>query len=293
MIPARPLVAVLLAAVAFGANGPGPTLAEEMTAGRIHIEYAPPKNPDHEALYYQLMERTALEKIRDIFTPFRLPMDVKIRTIGCDGEANAWYQPIDGVPTVTVCYEYLYALWNRLPTMVTNNGTTPTDALVGQMLFAFAHEFGHLVFDVYEVPIFGREEDAADNFATFIMLHFREDAPRLIMGAAWSYRAFIKDLRQNPKATLPLAAFSSNHGQPEERFFNMECMAYGSDQKRYAGLIENGLLPESRAKNCKYEYDVMKFAFDKEILPHIDKAMADKVLAKDWLATAAPPRALR
>jgi hypothetical protein len=239
------------------------------------------------------MECTSLEKIKAILMPFRLPRDVRIRTMGCDGEANAWYQPIDGVPTITVCYEYLDGLWKRLPMMMTNDGPTPTDALMGQMLFAFAHEFGHLAFDVYEVPVFGREEEAADNFAAFLMLQFRENAPRLIMGAAWSYHAFIKDVRENPKATLPLAAFSSNHGQPEERFFNLECMAYGSDGARYGYLVETGLLPKSRAKNCKYEYDVMKFAFDKEILPHIDRAVAEQVLAKDWLASAAPPHALR
>ncbi len=68
--------------------------------------------------------------------------------------------------------------------MVTKEGPTPTDALVGQLLFATAHEFGHLAFDVYEVPVFGREEDAADNFATYMMLQFRDDASRLIMGAA-------------------------------------------------------------------------------------------------------------
>jgi hypothetical protein len=293
MRPALPWAAVLLVAVAFGMNGPGAAFAEEMAAGRIHIEYVPPKNPDHEALYNQLMQRTSLEKIQAILMPFRLPVDVKIRTVGCDGEANAWYQPIDGVPTISVCYEYLYEVWNHLPTMVSNDGPTPTDALVGQMLFVFAHEFGHLVFDVYSVPIFGHEEDAADNFAAFIMLQFREDAPRLIMGAAWSYHAFIKNVRENPKATLPLAAFSSNHGQPEERFFNLECMAYGSDSKRYADLVEKGLLPQSRAKDCKYEYDVMKFAFDQQILPHIDMAMANKVLAMDWLASAQAPRALR
>jgi hypothetical protein len=286
-------LALLFVAVALAGKGVAPALAEEMSAGRIQIEYVPPKNPDHQALYYQLMERMALEKVKAILMPFRLPRDVKIRTVGCDGVANAWYQPVDGVPTVTVCYEYLYELWERLPTMVTNNGTTPTDALVGQMLFAFAHEFGHLVFDVYDVPIFGREEDAADNFAAFLMLQLHEDGPRLIMGAAWSYHAFIKDARQNPKATLPLAAFSSNHGQPEERFFNLECMAYGSDAKLYAGLIDHGFLPESRAKDCKYEYDVMKFAFDKEIMPHIDALVADKVQAMDWLATAQPPRRLR
>ncbi len=241
----------------------------------------------------QLMERMSLEKAQAILTLFRLPRDVLIRTIGCDGVANAWYQPIGNEPTVTLCYEYLYELWKRLPVMVTNDGPTPTDALVGQLLFAITHEFGHLVFDVYEVPVFGREEDAADNFAIYMMLQFRDDPSRLIMGAAWSYQAFIKDYRQNPKAVIPLAAFSSNHGQPEERFYNMQCIAYGSDEKRYAGLVERGFLPQSRAKDCKYEFEVLQFAFDRVIAPHIDRQMAAKVLAMDLLATAPPPRPLR
>jgi hypothetical protein len=294
MRPALPWAAVLLVAVACGTNGPGAaSAAEKMTAGRIQIEYVPPKNPLHQALYNELMERRSLEKIESIFMPFRLPQDVKIRTVGCDGESNAWYQPIDGVPTVTVCYEYLYQIWQHLPMMISNDGPTQTDALVGQMFFAFAHEFGHLVFDVYSIPIFGHEEDAADNFATFIMLQFHEDGPRLIMGAAWSYRAFIKDVAENPRATLPLAAFSSNHGQPEERFFNMQCMAYGSDAKLYADLVKKKFLPESRAKDCKYEYDVLKFAMENEVMPHIDRVIAAEVLSMDWLAHAQPPRALR
>jgi hypothetical protein len=294
MRPVLAWVAAVVVAVAFGTNGPAPAFAEEMKTGRIQIEYVPPKNPDHEALYMQLMERMSLEKISTLFTAFRLPQDIKIRTVGCDGVSNAWYRPVDGVPTITVCYEYLEELWKRLPMMMaTNGGPTQTDALVGQMVFAFAHEFGHLAFDLYDVPVFGHEEDAADNFATFMILQFREDAPRLIMGASWSYHTFIENIRENPRATIPLTAFSSNHGQPEERFFNLQCMAYGSDPNRYAGLVTSGLLPQSRAKDCKYEYEVMKFAFDIEILPHIDWKVANKVLDTDILASAAPPRALR
>ena len=281
-----------LAVVAFTLNGFAPAFAGQMAAGRIHIEYVAPTNPDHQPLLTQLKERKSLEKVQAIFTPFRLPRDVTIRTIGC-GESNAWYQPIDGRPTVTLCYEYLQEIWNQLPTMANEDGLTPTDALVGQALFAVAHEFGHLAFDVYEIPILGREEDAADNFATFLMLHFRQDGPRLIMGAAWSYRAFIKDYRQNPKAILPLAAFSSDHGQPEERFYNMICMAYGSDPKLYAGVIDKGYLPDFRARNCKFEFAALQFGFNREILPHIDPKKGNKVLATDWLATARPPPPLR
>jgi hypothetical protein len=284
--------ALALLASAFVFHAVTPACAGDMAAGRIHIEYVPPKTSDHQALFAQLQERKSLEKVQAIFMPFRLPRDVTIRTIGC-GESNAWYRPIDGRPTITLCYEYLQEIWNQLPTMATEEGLTPTDALVGQALFVVAHEFGHLAFDVYEVPVLGRQEDAADNFATFLMLHFHPDGPRLIMGAAWSFHTLIKDYRQNPTATLPLAAFSSDHGQPEERFYNMMCIAYGSDGTLYAGLIAKGYLPQFRARSCKYEYRVLQFGFNREILPHINQKMGDKVLATDWLATARPPSALR
>ena len=267
-------VALRLVAAAFALNGFAPAFAGRMAAGRIHIEYVAPTNPDHQALFAQLKERRSLEKVQAIFMPFRLPRDVTIRTIGC-GESNAWYRPIDGRPTITLCYEYLQEIWNQLPTMATEDGLTPTDALVGQALFAVAHEFGHLVFDVYEVPVLGREEDAADNFATFLMLRFRPDGSRLIMGAAWSFHTFIKDYRLNPKATLPLAAFSSDHGQPEERFYNMMCIAYGSDATLYAGLVAKGYLPQFRARSCNYEYRVLEFGFNREILPHINTKLGD------------------
>jgi hypothetical protein len=283
---------VLRLAAAFTLIGIAPAVADEMAASRIQIEYVAPQNPDHQALLARLKERQSLEKVQAIFTPFRLPRDVTIRTIGC-GESNAYYRDYDGRPTITVCYEYLQELWDKLPKATTQDGLTPTDALVGQALFAIAHEFGHLAFNVYKVPLLAHEEDAADNFATYIMLHFRQDGRHLIMGAAWSYQAFIKDYRLKPTAVVPLAAFSSDHGQPEERFYNMMCMAYGFDQKLYGGVIEKGYLPETRARYCPHQFEVLQFGFDQEILPHIDKELADKVLAKDWLATAKPPTPLQ
>ena len=80
------------------------------------------------------------------------------------------------------------------------------------------HEMGHVVFDLYSVPLFGHEEDAADNFAAYIMLQFgKERARRLIAGAAWQFKQYIADYRTKPLVKVQLGDFSSNHGQPEER----------------------------------------------------------------------------
>jgi hypothetical protein len=278
---------LLLASVAFVSV---PVLAQEGPAGAIRIEYVPPTNPAHQSLYALLQDRKALEKIQAAFNPFRLPIGVTVRTIGCDGVSNAYYQPLNGVPTITLCYEYLQEIRDKLPTDTTEGGITAVDALAGQFFYAVAHEFGHLAFDVYEIPVFGREEDAADNFATYIMLQFREDGRRLVSGAAYSYHhILVEDRQQDSKATLRLAAFSSNHSQPEERYFNLLCMAYGSDAKRYGDLVEKGWLPQSRAKDCKYEFDVMNFAFHRAVTPHIDQERARQVLDTNWLTATVPP----
>src|SRR5262244_2829804 len=99
-------VAFLLIAVGCALDGAAPAFARQAAAGRIHIEYVPPKNPDHQALFDQLKQRQSLEKVQAILAPFRLPRDVWIRLVGCDGDANAWYGPNNGQPTITVCYEY-------------------------------------------------------------------------------------------------------------------------------------------------------------------------------------------
>jgi hypothetical protein len=261
-----------------------PAIAEDAKTNRMVIEYVPPTNPAHQSLYKRLMERRVLEKLQEVFSPFRLPMELKLRTVGCDGVSNAWYQkPASGSsspPTVSVCYEYIAEIQQSLPPETTPAGITPMDAMVGQFFYVFAHEMGHAMFDVLGIPVFGREEDAADNFATYLMLRFGEEESRaLITGAAYSYKKYV----QEPQVTVPLAAFSDAHSAPAQRFYNLLCTAYGSDPARYGDFVEKDYLPKSRAGSCKREYNTTAFAFRELISPHVDKELAKQVLGKNWL----------
>jgi hypothetical protein len=89
---------------------------------------------------------------------FRLPRRLLLKTEGCDGEVNAWYD--DGV--ITVCYEYLDWVWQSAPQQTTPAGTAANDTVVGSVVQIILHEAGHAVFDLLKVPIFGSEEDDAD-----------------------------------------------------------------------------------------------------------------------------------
>ena len=79
----------------------------------------------------------------------------------------------------------------------------------------------------------------------------------------------------------PVPAFQ--HGLPQERFYNLLCLAFGSNPTQFADLVGEGYLPATRARNCEYEYKALASAFHKEISPHIDYELAKKIIEANWL----------
>ena len=250
--------------------------ATDFQSNRIRIEYVAPKNPEHQPIYDMLKQKQALEKLQEIFGAFKLPTELTLRTIGCDGISNAWYQ--NGV--ISVCYEYLDHIRKTMPKAMDKSGVTPADAIAGQFFYAFAHEMGHAAFDLLDVPNLGPLEDAADRFATYIILQFGpDDAQKLIKGAAYAYRPYV----ENPKLSVPLVVFSDAHSPPPQRFFNLLCMAYGANSRLFGEFVTKNYLPKQRAKQCQREYGELTYAFKKLISPHIDQEIAKRVMQRQWL----------
>jgi hypothetical protein len=98
------------------------------------------------------------------------------------------------------------------PKETSPEGITPIDAIVGQFLYTASHEMGHAVFDLLNVPLFGTPENDADQFAAHVLMTIgKQDARRLIMGAAYMYKDYFK----NPTITVPVTAFADIHGAPD------------------------------------------------------------------------------
>jgi hypothetical protein len=283
------IVAAIVALAARGPTMPAARAADESQKGSIQISYEAPKDPALQETYEMVRKAGALEMLRLVFVSFRLPEDLYIKTLSCDGIPNAYFLHENDKPTIRICYEYLKSLHDMLPKGTTAGGITPREALMGQFLFAAAHEFGHAVFSMYKLPVLGRQEDAADEFATYFLLQFGgERAHRLIRGATYAYYEFVANSKDKPKVTLPIAVFSSVHGTAEQRFYNLVCIAYGYDPKVFAMVVERGYLPEERAKDCKYEYSDLKYAIETLIGPHVDEKLAESVMAVSWFT---PPDA--
>jgi Putative metallopeptidase len=263
---------LVLAASSASARKPS---APRAKPDRIDISYMEPESPAHQTLYRRLKEHRALEKIRDLLRPLRLPHRLLLQTRGCDGVANAW----SNEESVTVCYEFIDEIWQKMADRTTPAGVAPIDTLIGPLLDVFLHEAGHAVFSILRIPVFGREEDAADQFSTYIMLRFdKEESRRLILGSAYQYKGDLS----SPTVMMTQQKFADEHGTPAQRFFNLLCMAYGADSRLFADVVQKGFLPEDRAVGCQREYAQVSHAFDTLIGPHIDRKLA-RQLHKRWL----------
>jgi hypothetical protein len=216
----------------------------------------------------------------------KLPRRIEIRVDQC-GQPNHLYQP--GGPVV-ICYEYVDQL-QKLAAAIPIGGATPSgvthdDAVVGAFIQAALQQTSSAVFDVLNTPIWGREQDAADKLAAFLMLQFGpESARKLMNGATYFFEASDR--------TWTGVDFSDERGSPAQRYYNYLCIAYGFDPALFSNFYKGSananandagdVLPPSRVSWCPKEYADTKWAFQTLILPYVDQDLARQVLARDWL----------
>jgi hypothetical protein len=149
--------------------------------------------------------------------------------------------------------------------------------VIGNTLFVLAHEMGHGLINEMNMPVLGREEDAADSFAIVTALK---------MGSKFSERVLIEagtglvlSSKQDKKeGNAP--AFYDEHGLDPQRAYNIVCFMVGSDPEKYKGLARDTKLPEYRQKACPYEWKNTAWSWDEMLKPHLRSADQPKVTIK-------------
>jgi Putative metallopeptidase len=78
-----------------------PPAAQSGQPERVSVVYVPPNNFGLQEVYDLLRQHNALERIKEILSPFRLPEQLTIETAEC-GAVNSNYQRKNLKPTVTL-----------------------------------------------------------------------------------------------------------------------------------------------------------------------------------------------
>lgn len=256
----REVIAVILL---FGAVS---TFAvEPQRKSRVQVEYVEPSNKALVEVLVELREAQALEWLAtQIDQRFKLPGPLLLSAQEC-GMANALYAPQE--KTIVICLELLPALGQSLlrDRKLRRDQESADAMMVGALEFVALHEVGHAVIDLYSLPVLGREEDAADQIAAYLLLTDSDTETRTygVAGALWFFRTV--------RSRFTLHNLSNEHGLSQQREVNLACWAYGSNDDEFEWTLDEGRVSADRANRCATEYQKLKSAVQrllgKNLLP--------------------------
>jgi hypothetical protein len=129
--------------------------------------------------------------------------------------------------------------------------------------FTLFHEMGHLLINELQLPVLGREEDAADQLG-LIGLFLRHNKPKDL-----SFYQKLVDVAeywrmewQRPKSSYEEVQPWDSHALDVQRFYNIACLIYGSDPDNLGWVLETTGLPVERGLYCDQEYQQARYAVE-------------------------------
>jgi len=125
-------------------------------------------------------------------------------------------------------------------------------------LFVLYHEVAHLLFHQLDLPILGREEDAADNMATWTLLNKRtKEADRVLADAAqgWILSGIAYD------SGGAESDYAAGHSLDKQRAYQIVCLMVGMDETAFRPIANEYRMERDRQDACYWDYDTVDRGF--------------------------------
>jgi len=227
--------------------------------GKMIVSYEDAKSPEAINGKKLLQDNQVLEELAaDINQTLKLPFDVPLKGSQCD-TVNAYWSPSD--KAITICYE----LADMNQAIFAKAGDAkPDEAAIGSVDAFFYHEAGHMSVTLYNLPVTGKEEDAVDQLAAYILLtpgdSGKVDAESLAaikdFGRTFAGFAQIREeMGQAPN-------MADEHSLDQQRVYNIQCWIYGSNPEANADIVTSGGLPKERADRCPDEWSQISHSWE-------------------------------
>jgi hypothetical protein len=266
------LIAAVVAAFGFSACGGGDDSGTTgasgasgeqgaTAAGNIRTTYAKPRSRS-DAVGAEFVKAVDIGNLSNILaTTFEIPTPITVRAVnGIDGGPH-WDPSND---TITFQYGFAALIYDTLrqvnPDWSQHRLGYATGATLG---FILEHEFTHALIDIYNLPVLGKEEDAADTLATLLLLKSPE-GDKLALSAAEFWADFSG--RQDPPQ---VADYADEHSLDLQRAYSIICDIAGSSEARYDEINQAGLLPKGDIQSCPAQYQQDVKSFTQVLQPHV------------------------
>jgi hypothetical protein len=268
----RVLICLFCCALQFSSLFATAASAQLASNNAIEISYLQPNRADFKAYYDGLRDRKVLEDLRLFLSPLLLPRSIRIEMREC-AASSLPYMPSG---PVYLCYEFLHKLRSLAAGAEAEQSRQREEHITGAFVHYVLNNVSYAIFDVLEVPVWGRKYDAADRLTTFLLLQFgQETANRALGGIVWYLKTSTK--------RWWLSNFARAEPPDEQRLYNILCIAYGFNPEEFKHHGYDTLLKTHRAFRCEREAEQMVRSFQTIFLPHIDHAQMEIVRSMQWL----------
>jgi hypothetical protein len=229
--------------------------------GQVEAEWQRPVGKANRIGYELLKASETRSLAKSLATAFELPAALKIKGVNGFG-GGPFYDPEDN--SITLPYQFTAVVFEVITEANPKERPEEWGEAVGSVdSFILAHEFGHALIHNFNLPVLGREEDAADGIATVMLLKAEE-------GAAYASEAaeFWANFsgRQNPPA---LVEYADNHSFDRQRAYNILCWVGGSNEAILQAFAEDEVVPESRLASCPAEWHLLRRSVEQVLRPHL------------------------
>lgn len=123
-------------------------------------------------------------------------------------------------------------------------------AVMDVIIHTLFHELAHALIANYELPIVGKEEDAADNLAAVLAIEYFENGAEIAISAADLFY-----LEGDEISEFEDADFWDEHSLDLQRYYTTLCHVYGSDEIAYAYLLKETGFSTERGELCIDDYE--------------------------------------
>ena len=125
---------------------------------------------------------------------------------------------------------------------------------------------GHGVINEMNMPVLGREEDAADSFAIVTALKLGSwFSDRVLMEVTKGW--FLSHKRDKKEQNA--LTFYGEHSLDLQRAYNIVCLMVGSDPEKFKTLAEVTELPKQRQESCVYGWKNMSWSWEEMLKKHL------------------------
>lgn len=250
----RPAALALAAAllVAAGCGSSSDKKSEDTKAakprGRITVAYDKPADADAAAAKQLLMLGGTDGVAAGFSKSFKLPASVKIHVV--NGLVGPNYN--SGNKVLTLSYGFVEytatVLKSNFPELRTNDDEFGRE-LAAVDAFILVHEVGHAFIDLFQVPVLGKEEDAADAIASVFLTRAVNNGAEYAFDAAKFFDALSGRQRH-----LAPSDYWDEHSLDKQRAYSIVCWIAGSGQAAFEKVSKLGVLGQDRLQTCPAEY---------------------------------------